>query len=174
MKMRSLIVVLVAVALLATAHIASAANRSAIFANNYGYGSWVQLTTTYQGLISVTFNLPIPCKVYVEGGGYGYHSYAESEWALAYQSAANEDEATRRFYSEDTIAQAMGAQTSKTYSLGAGQHTFYLIARIFSTAGSCNTNYYTISAHVFETGVVSNGAPPTGDSIVTGTEDGAR
>jgi opacity protein-like surface antigen len=174
MKMRSLIVVLVAVALFATANMASAAYRSAIFANNYGYGTWKLLTTSYQSLISVTFYLPAAAKVYVEGGGYGYHNSCESGWALGYGPNMVEDQATRRFYSEDTYSQAMGAQTSKTYNLGAGTHTFHLLGEVFSAAGSCNTNYFTISAHVFETGNVTNGFPPAGDNVVTGAEDGAR
>ncbi|KPK67684.1 hypothetical protein AMJ71_07610 [candidate division TA06 bacterium SM1_40] len=169
---RSLIIA--AVAVLVIASMASADFRSGIYANNYGYGSWVQLTGSYQSLISVTFTLPISAKVYVEAGGYGYHSSCESEWALGYGAAAVEDPATRRFYSEDTISQAMGVQTSKTYSLGAGTHTFHLIGQVYSTGGSCNTNYYTISAHVFEFGSVTNGSPPAGDNVITGAEDGAR
>jgi hypothetical protein len=160
-----------AIAFLAMAGVALAQYRGTIFANNYGNGPWVSLTASGQSLISVTFSLPGPTKVYVEGSGYGYHSNAQSEWAIGIGPSAFEDEATRRFYNEEGISQAMGVQTSKTYSLQAGTHIFHLLGSA-GPNGTVEANYFTISAHIFETGNVNNGNPPAGDLIPMGSEDG--
>jgi hypothetical protein len=68
----------------------------------------------------------------------------------------------------------MGVQTCKSYDLEPGTHTFHLLGRINSGTGSVNTNYFTISIHIFEDGVVINGGHPPGDNIPFGRKDGTR
>jgi len=130
--------------------------RSAAFGKSYGYGTWIELNSTYKSILSLDLNLPMDCYVYVDCDGYAYMDNTEIEVAIGIDKPV-EDSSTRRFYGfrnyenlklEDGYS---GIHTSRLYKLSKGKHTIYFLAREYE-GKTARVNYMSISALVFTDG----------------------
>jgi len=130
--------------------------RSAAFGTSYGYGTWIELNSTYKPILSLDLNLPRECYVYVDCDGYAYLDNTEIEVAIGIDKPV-EDESTRRFYGfrnyenrklEDGYT---GIHTSRLYNLSEGNHTIYFLAREYKGT-TASVNYMSISALAFTDG----------------------
>jgi len=133
--------------------------RSAAFGKSYGYGTWIELNSTYKPILSLDLNLPMDCYVYVDCDGYAYLDNTEIEVAIGIDKPV-EDSSTRRFYGfhnyEDRKLEDgySGIHTSRLYKLSKGKHskhTIYFLAREYE-GKTARVNYMSISALVFTDG----------------------
>lgn len=141
-----------AIAGFASALTSKGAKQSGVFAKVYGSGAWIDLTTEWQTLLSITLpNIPMSVYYYVVCDGYAalQEEGTEIEIAIGVDSAT-EDGSTLRFYGFYWYG-ATGIHTERLYYLGPGSHTFYFLGRKF-TAGAAAVNYHTITVIVFTDG----------------------
>ena len=120
--------------------------QTGVFAKTYGSGTFIELSSSYQTLISMSLpNVPITAYYYVVCDGYA-NINGSPEFAIGVDSTA-EDASTRRFYTNTT-----GIHTERVYKLGPGAHSFYFIGRMYMGQGSAKVNYHTITVTIFTDG----------------------
>jgi len=130
--------------------------RSAAFGKSYGWGTWIELNSTYKPILSLDLNLPMDCYVYVDCDGYAYMDNTEIEIAIGIDKPV-EDSSTRRFYGFHNYENGKleegysGIHTSRLYKLSKGKHTIYFLAREYEGT-TARVNYMSISALVFTDG----------------------
>ena len=158
--MVAVLLVTIAVASVAVANYASALQaqggitESAVFAEVYGYGSWMTLNGTFDTLLSVTTpNIPLSGYYHVVCDGYvSIEASAQVEIAIGVNSPT-EDASTRRFYKtygHVTLDFLLtGIHTERVYYLGPGSHTFYFLGL---SSGTSRVNYHTITVTFFTHG----------------------
>ena len=156
MKARKVLVFLLVLglALWFSTSTALAKHGSGAYGKSYGYGTWIELTPSYQAIYSMTFSVPATVYGYVDCDGYAYMKNCEVEIAMGIDSTS-EDVSTRRFYSYATGAtDTSGIHTSRLYKFNPGTHTIYFLARVFSggTGWESRANYMSISVLIFQTG----------------------
>jgi hypothetical protein len=61
---------------------ALAKHGSAAYGKSYGFGSWIQLTDSYQVIYSMTFSVPVTVYGYVDCDGYAGMYDCEVEIAM--------------------------------------------------------------------------------------------
>jgi hypothetical protein len=125
--------------------------QSGVFGKYYGSGSFIQLSTSWQTLISLSLpNIPVTVYYYVVCDGHAACNGDEIEIAIGVDGVTV-DTSTRRFYD----ATVTGIHTERLYSLGPGLHTFYFRARVYvDSTGVSSVNYHTITAAIFTDGSV--------------------
>jgi len=156
MKARKIIlfVLMLAFVFCFTAANAQAQFRSAAYGKSYGYGSWVELSTSFKVIYSMTFSTPVTAYGYIDCDGYAAIHNCELQVAMGIDSTS-EQASTRRFYSYPTGAtDTSGIHTSRLWKFNPGTHTVYFLARVSYTGTGwySRANYMSISVLLFEKG----------------------